>query len=56
LLAADVGEGIFFAGPNHVAMRVVASQNEHNLVTTKPQELEEMHKQAEAVAKQFGKQ
>ena len=55
LLAADVGEGIFFAGPNHVAMRVVASQNEHNLVTTKPQELEEMHKQAEAVAKQFGK-
>ena len=54
LLAADVGEGIFFAGPNHVAIRVVASPNEHNLVTTKPQELEEMHKQAEAVAKQFG--
>ena len=53
LLAADVGEGIFFAGPNHVAIRVVASPNEHNLVTTKPQELEEMHKQAEAVAKQF---
>ena len=56
LLAADIGEGIFFAGPNHVAIRVVASPNEHNLVTTKPQELEEMHKQAEAVAKQFGKQ
>lgn len=56
LLAADVGEGIFFAGPNHVAIRVVASQDEHNLVTTKPQELEEMHKQAEVVAKQFGKQ
>lgn len=54
LLAADIGEGIFFAGPNHVAIRVVASPNEHNLVTTKPQELEEMHKQAEAVAKQFG--
>ena len=53
LLAADIGEGIFFAGPNHVAIRVVASPNEHNLVTTKPQELEEMHKQAEAVAKQF---
>ena len=56
LLAADVGEGIFFAGPNHVAIRVVASENEHSLVTTKPQELEEMHKKQEAVIKQFGGQ
>lgn len=39
LLAADIGEGLFFAGQNHVAVRVVASPEEHNLITTKPQEL-----------------
>ncbi|OGK59802.1 hypothetical protein A3I56_01490, partial [Candidatus Roizmanbacteria bacterium RIFCSPLOWO2_02_FULL_43_10] len=42
LLSADVGEGIFFAGPNHVAIRVVASEDEHYLVTTNPEELLEM--------------
>ncbi|MBU2543346.1 ATP-binding protein [Patescibacteria group bacterium] len=39
LMAADVGEGIFFAGQNHVALRVVASQDEHIVVTTNPEEL-----------------
>lgn len=39
LLASDIGEGIFFAGPNHVAIRVVASNDEHKLVTTKPEEV-----------------
>ena len=39
LMAADVGEGIFFAGSNHVALRVVASDDEHRLVTTNPEEL-----------------
>lgn len=39
LLAADIGEGIFFAGPHHVAMRVVASEKENTLVTTKPEEV-----------------
>jgi len=39
LLAADVGEGLFFAGNNHVAIRVVASPDEHKLITTKPQEI-----------------
>ena len=36
LLAADIGEGLFFAGANHVAMRVIASEDEHYLVTSKP--------------------
>lgn len=45
LLAADIGEGIFFAGPNHVAVRVIASPEEHSLVTTNPQELQDMQKQ-----------
>lgn len=39
LLAADVGEGLFFAGANHVAIRVVASPEEHDLITSKPEEL-----------------
>lgn len=39
LLAADVGEGLFFAGANHVAIRVVASPDEHALITSKPEEL-----------------
>jgi conjugal transfer ATP-binding protein TraC len=39
LLAADVGEGIFFAGANHVAIRVTASPEEHILATSKPQEI-----------------
>lgn len=38
LLAANVGEGIFFAGPHHAPIRIVASVEEDNLITTKPQE------------------
>ena len=39
LLSANVGEGLFFAGSSHVAMRVVASPDEHRLITTNPQEV-----------------
>ncbi len=39
LLAADIGEGILFAGPHHAPIRVVASDEEYRLVTTKPQEI-----------------
>lgn len=39
LLAADVGEGLFFAGNNHVAIRVQAAPHEHYLITSNPQEL-----------------
>ncbi len=38
LLSASVGEGLFFAGLSHVAMRVIASPEEHKLVTTNPAE------------------
>lgn len=47
LLSADIGEGLFFAGPNHVAVRVVASPDEHKLVTSKPEELLEMKREAQ---------
>lgn len=39
LLSADIGEGLFFAGPSHVAIRVIASPEEYPLITTKPQEV-----------------
>jgi type IV secretory pathway VirB4 component len=39
LLTAEVGEALFFAGQNHVAMRVVSSPEEHELITTDPREL-----------------
>jgi len=39
LLGANIGEGIFFAGNNHAPISVVASPEEHRLITTKPQEL-----------------
>jgi len=46
LVAADIGEGIFFAGQNHVALRVVASPEEHEVITTDPEELLARKKQA----------
>lgn len=39
LLAADIGEGILFAGPHHAPIKVVASDEEYKLVTSKPQEI-----------------
>jgi len=39
LLASDIGEGLFFAGQNHVAIRVVSSPDEHKIITTNPQEI-----------------
>ncbi|XOA42695.1 MAG: VirB4-like conjugal transfer ATPase, CD1110 family [Candidatus Nealsonbacteria bacterium] len=39
LLEAEVGEGIFFAGQKHVAMKVVASYTEDQIVTTSPEEV-----------------
>lgn len=38
LLSAGVGEGLFFAGSSHAAIQVIASQEEYQLATTKPQD------------------
>lgn len=40
LLSANIGEGIFFAGQHHAPIRIVASEEEHKLITTKPLEVE----------------
>ncbi|MBU2592214.1 hypothetical protein KKD61_02000, partial [Patescibacteria group bacterium] len=42
LLGADIGEGIFFAGRNHVAIQVIASPEEHRLITSNPEEILKM--------------
>ncbi len=39
LLSAGVGEGIFFAGRNHVWIQVKASDDEHAMITTNPEEI-----------------
>lgn len=39
LLNANVGEGLFFAGQNHVAIKVIASYTENQIITSNPQEL-----------------
>ncbi|MEI6039927.1 MAG: DUF87 domain-containing protein [Candidatus Berkelbacteria bacterium] len=39
LLECEVGEGLFFAGLNHVAIKVVASYTEDRIITTNPQEI-----------------
>lgn len=49
LLSSDIGEGLFFAGQNHVAMKVLSAPFEHELITSNPEEL--LHKQEDAVAR-----
>jgi len=39
LLEAEVGEGIFFAGQKHVAIKAVASYTEDQFITTSPEEV-----------------
>ena len=39
LLEAAVGEGLFFAGQKHVALRTVASYAEDQIITTAPEEI-----------------
>lgn len=39
LLNSGVGQGLFFAGNQHVAAQIIASFGEHKIVTTKPQEI-----------------
>ena len=39
LLNSEVGQGLFFAGNKHVAIQVVASPEESEVITTKPEEV-----------------
>lgn len=39
LLTAQVGEGLLFAGQNHITAQFIASQFEYELITSKPQDI-----------------
>lgn len=39
LLESDIGEGIFFAGLKHVAIKVIASYTEQQIITSDPSQL-----------------
>lgn len=45
LLSADIGEGLFFAGQNHVAMKVIAAPFEHEIITSNPVEVQALERQ-----------
>src|SRR3989339_830215 len=49
LLESGVGEGIFFAGQKHAAVKIVASYTEDQIVTTNPQQLLEIEKARKAI-------
>lgn len=42
LLQSSVGQGIFFAGPRHVALEVLAFPTEHKIITTNPKDVLEL--------------
>jgi type IV secretory pathway VirB4 component len=53
LLQSAVGEGIFFAGSKHAAIRVVASPTEDQIVTTNPEQLLEIERQKKKFEQTF---
>ena len=54
LLNSGIGQGVFFAGRKHVALQIVASPKEHEIVTTNPEEL--ARRRAEAMLKKEEKE
>ncbi len=45
LLEGSIGEGIFFAGHKHVAMKIIASPTEDKIITTSPEALNRLKKE-----------
>lgn len=54
LLESGVGEGIFFAGAKHAAIKIVASASEDRIVTTNPQQLLELERRRKALQQTAG--
>jgi type IV secretory pathway VirB4 component len=52
LLQGDVGEGIFFAGTKHAAIKVVASYTEDQIVTSSPEQIAEIQEAKESLKKE----
>ncbi len=45
LLSSSIGEGMLFAYNEHIPLRIVASEKEHELITTNPDELRQQGKE-----------
>ena len=56
LLESGVGEGIFFAGSKHAAIKVVASYTEDQLITSDPRQLLEIEEAKKEFAEQMGRE
>ncbi|OGD56615.1 conjugal transfer protein TraC [Candidatus Berkelbacteria bacterium RBG_13_40_8] len=56
LLECEVGEGLFFAGLNHVAIKVIASYTEDQMITTDPQQLLAMQQEAATTEEEEGEE
>ena len=52
LLEAGVGEGLFFAGMKHVAIKIVASYTEDQIITSDPSQLIAIKQEKERLASQ----
>jgi type IV secretory pathway VirB4 component len=50
LINSNVGQGLFFAGNQHVAIQIIASYGEHKIITTNPEEILEMKKSEKELA------
>jgi len=54
LLESDIGEGIFFAGLKHVAIKIVASYTEDQIITSDPSQLLAIKKAKEELKGDMG--
>ncbi len=52
LVGGQIGEGIFFAGQKHVAIKVVASYSEDQFITTAPEEVAKIREAKKALRKE----
>ncbi len=50
LLESDIGEGIFFVGLKHVAIKIIASYTEDQIITTNPSQILEIKKAKQELA------
>jgi type IV secretory pathway VirB4 component len=52
LLECNAGEGIFFAGLQHAAIKIIASYTEDQIITSDPRQILEIEKAKEELATQ----
>ncbi|MFC1608815.1 VirB4-like conjugal transfer ATPase, CD1110 family [Patescibacteria group bacterium] len=54
LLESNVGEGIFFAGNKHAAIKIIASYSEDQIITSDPRQLLEIEEAKKALEEEEG--